>query len=559
MWVVFLICWAGGGVLVVRSNRNGKNSSAYLSFAGRLQTNSRWWLAGQTASYCQKNANLLARVAKGKVEMVCPQNCSSKFEQDFTVYNIPNVDYAALFDRVGSALALWVVSMIADIFVIGYHVRNRPHPKFMLTKKRVVSITFHALSGSGECMTGLWVAFLKGDERIAMMYYMLVFSLVHIVTAMLQTDIVFGAKKVMIPAYVCAVFFKIFCWFKLMTHLLAKNDEVLVMSWFLSLELIHHIYVWVRVFIWFSSRARLFRKNQYTVSICLAGMMCVFPALGFGGLFCFWGVVYVYQYIWPYFVRDKWARVFYAAELDRNPFFSDLYRGRAVHALLTILPSELYYARKTSFSMEWANLSENDQAAYTFKILDTDNSGHISVTEIANVLINWGCPQSDAKKAMQATQIEASTRIDEALFKAKFFDLWAFSDTCFKELSTILDEKTVLPDGTMYPYEKIDEATIFSDMTRHSTYSEDNRERMRMRVQSRIHHLPGKVKIGPKISPFTPEEWEEQMLEKTNISEDCSITPEEWKEKMLEKIIEYPDQFQSTLGDAESGTKNFNI
>ena len=63
----------------------------------------------------------------------------------------------------------------------------------------------------------------------------------------------------------------------------------------------------------------------------------------------------------------------------------------------------------------------------------------------------------------------------------------------------------------------------------------------------------------PETCPVIPEEWEEQMFEEKTLPEDCSLTPEEWKEKMLEKMVDYPDQFKCTLGDAESDVKNFNI
>ena len=67
----------------------------------------------------------------------------------------------------------------------------------------------------------------------------------------------------------------------------------------------------------------LFQKNQYTVAIILAGMMCVPAALGAWGNLIFWSYVMLYQLVWKLFVRSRNDQIFFEAELHRNPFFSD--------------------------------------------------------------------------------------------------------------------------------------------------------------------------------------------------------------------------------------------
>ena len=174
----------------------------------------------------------------------------------------------------------------------------------------------HALGGAFEILSGICVAFLRAKARLYMIYFMSIFAFIHIVTALIQTPIVFGTRKVMIPCYHMAVILKIFCWCNLVFHVVeyeAANHEkmedeieIIIVSWFLALELIHHIYVWVGVY-WVSSN--LIYQNQYTVAIILAGMMCVPAALGAWGNLVFWFYVLLYQ-LSGKFVRSRSERIF---------------------------------------------------------------------------------------------------------------------------------------------------------------------------------------------------------------------------------------------------------
>lgn len=428
-----------------------------------MGNNARWWSQkSATASLCRTKEHVIEAKTNEPNATACPGSCISS--DDFSVFEVPGVDYAALFDRTGSAIIIWVVSMVADVFVIGYHVKNRPHPKFTTTSPRMVSITIHSMSGAGECVAGLWTAFLVGDQRLAMIYYMSIFSLFHILTAVFQTDIVFGAKKIMIPCYLCAVLFKMFCWWKLISNMVAGNSELLILSWFLSLELIHHIYVWVRVIIYFTTKIRLFRKNQYTISILMAGQICVYPALGALGMVFFYTFVVVYQPLWRCWVHGARQRLFYEAELDRNPFFSDLYRGRAVETM-KVLGKHREYDQNTTFRKELAKRSEEERIASAFKILDLDDSGFLTLAEIENMLINWGCPESDAHSAMERLGLLPEEHIDVKLFMDKFYDVWSFCLVSLEELARHLDFKTVYHDGALMPFQYINAHTIFNDHT----------------------------------------------------------------------------------------------
>ena len=59
-------------------------------------------------------------------------------------------------------MIIWLTSVVADVWVLGYHIAERPHPKFLLRAPRLASINAHTFSGASECITGI---FLFGFQR----------------------------------------------------------------------------------------------------------------------------------------------------------------------------------------------------------------------------------------------------------------------------------------------------------------------------------------------------------------------------------------------------------
>ena len=396
------------------------------SFYRRLTGGPKWWLhTKETSSYCRKldepltDKKVAQKFIDEKRDKMCATKCASTLDKEFEVIEIPVLDYALMFDRISSCTLLWLLSMMADTGVICFHIRHRPHPKFTLSGYRLFTITCHALGGTFECISGLFVFFLTGETRLAMIYFMSFFSWLHIITAVLQTSIVFGTKKIMIPAYMCAIAFKILCWVKLMLHMWGGSEEILILNWFLSLELIHHIYVWVRVSLYACYRLNLFRGQDYTFAILMAGMVCVYPALGAIGLIFFMAWIAVYQNVWKLCVRDKVDQAGHHIELDRNPHLSTLYRERSIDALKK-LAAKRQFVQDTSFVEELNALTEDEKISYCFNILDLDNSGKLQVEELQAMLVNWGCPASDARNAMKARNLAPHNDVNLKQFKESF-------------------------------------------------------------------------------------------------------------------------------------------
>jgi len=246
LWIVYLILWFVIGCLILQSHPlHKKKMVGNVSFIEQLIDNLFWWgNKNNRAKLCQEKTHRLQK-NEAKAKSNFTTNATYSINKNFIVYEMTGVDYTLQFDKFGSKLLLWIISMIADVGVLYYHITNPPHPKFLLTKKRSISITMHALSGASECLTGLWVVFLVAEQRVAMIWYMSFFAIIHVLTAALQTEMVFGAKQVMVPCYLVAIFFKLLCWYFLVVHMMYQSEDIIVLSWFLSLELIHHIYVWV--------------------------------------------------------------------------------------------------------------------------------------------------------------------------------------------------------------------------------------------------------------------------------------------------------------------------
>ena len=109
------------------------------------------------------------------------------------------------------------------------------------------TVQVHCFSGASECITGVFLfGFQRGAAgRAAVMALLLCFSMLHILTALSQCSIVFGVRKVMVPAYYTAVLMKLYAWarcasFFLDTDSAAMTEDTLLA--FLSLVLLHHIY-----------------------------------------------------------------------------------------------------------------------------------------------------------------------------------------------------------------------------------------------------------------------------------------------------------------------------
>lgn len=328
------------------------------------------------------------------------------------------------------------------------HLYYPAHPKFSLTRRNRISINMHVMSGAAECLTGGFIILSEGRERVRLVYYMAIFSLVHVTTAIYQTPIVFGTRRLMIPAYISCVFLKLYCWFQLIHALWADHDplilpifkdpngtncyvpeiltvphakqEVLMISWFLALVLMHHVYVWCRVFVGIFRATGIFRKEQYTVAIILAGTICIPTALGFFGVFFTWFVILISQPLLKSNIKYKHYddKLRLNQELPQNPIFSDVYGEQAIDVLAKCDIRNIATLKEKS---------EKTLIHLIYRIIDLSNTNLMHLEELRILVINWGVAPSDAKVFFHEYLLEKDTHgVDVHEFTEKLETIWRY-------------------------------------------------------------------------------------------------------------------------------------
>ena len=177
MFLIFLICFYGMYLIIcfVTPDKDNEKTVNFESFGGKI-----WRTVYGGNSDTSFELVLNAEVGDGY--------------EDIRV-GITADQYILLGDRHAGAILCWVISLFFDVFVVLMHLYFPAHPKFSLTKHHYISINMHVMSGAAECLTGGFIIFSEGTERIRLIYYMAMFSLVHVATAIYQTPIVFGTRR----------------------------------------------------------------------------------------------------------------------------------------------------------------------------------------------------------------------------------------------------------------------------------------------------------------------------------------------------------------------------
>ena len=138
VWLFLLVVWTMTASLIIDLGRrdsesprerlkNGKVVSRTIS--ERFTSNLIWSTQMEKAQVCYKT-DYLYKIPKVNGTGV---NGSITSYPEFHQLEVSSLNYFVLFDRIGSSFLVWIASLIMDGFVIYYHIKNRPHPKFTLT------------------------------------------------------------------------------------------------------------------------------------------------------------------------------------------------------------------------------------------------------------------------------------------------------------------------------------------------------------------------------------------------------------------------------------------
>ncbi len=378
--------------------------------------------------------------------------------------------------------SLVFLSAVLNLIVIGYHYAVPAHPKFLMVPWRKAVLRVHIISGSTELVAGLFACFGAHENPWAGRIMALAALCGHIPSASLQTPIVFGSKAVMTPGYILCIAVHAFCAFNLLIHPTST-------LWAVNTFLIFNIYVWCRIYFYVFDGLKLFASEKYTISI-LAAAMTVAPAvlgpmtfMALVAFICIYIVLYRKFYInspseFNEFVRERardaaispeilalWERHADPAEDEKNcrRYFglldadADGKLGTAeVDAALgtTQLPAAVIEtfmrdrigtdsvdlaafrehiwsidavrrrARRISATHEAT--SERDRAELVFKQLDIDRNGLIGPAELRVLLLEWGCPETEARRYLARADSNGDGMIDFDDFYTKMRPVWRF-------------------------------------------------------------------------------------------------------------------------------------
>ena len=287
-----------------------------------------------------------------------------------------------------------LTSAAQNVLVVNYHLTTPPHPKFRLIRKRQICLKTHVAAGVLEIATavsGLVSFYAFGQSPSKHALYAAPAGVIHALTGLYQTQLVFGCQLVMKPAYYwCGVM-----------HLAAAIATLVRPEshhHLLQQYLILCIFTWCRVFIPLLMAVNFGTGALYSLSISLAGArpcrvplpafaagrltdwltparagITIFPyVLGAGGPSFFFLFIAVAAFLWAWsadieFDSPEWAEI--TTEHVRNQLFDPA----AMSSWKGLPPG--------------ATKEQSDAAAQrAFDALDNDGSGSLDRAEVMDLL-----------------------------------------------------------------------------------------------------------------------------------------------------------------------------
>ncbi|TPX68924.1 hypothetical protein SpCBS45565_g02791 [Spizellomyces sp. 'palustris'] len=144
--------------------------------------------------------------------------------------------------------------------------KSEPYPlirkKFATTILRGIVLALHIGSGLTEIALG-FAAFFTGNATLAKIIAAAAI-LLHVPTSMFMTPHVYGARRLMRPAYMIIMFFHAYSAVNLWLN--PTSTE-----WLVSTISVLHTYIWVRIFYFIFARTQTLPSGTYTLSVLVAG------------------------------------------------------------------------------------------------------------------------------------------------------------------------------------------------------------------------------------------------------------------------------------------------
>ena len=341
-------------------------------------------------------------------------------------------------------IAYIAVSLVGNARVLWFHWTTPAHPKFTLDPFNRLALKIHVISGSINVILPLFVFFVVGEALGRLLALIVVaVELAHCATAARMLPHVFGARVLMTPGYGTCVVVKFAM--AICVALAFGRDAAPYkdnVEWLWAYWAVHNTYAWVRV--WYVLLIFLcVEEHRYTISILLAGMICVGQAVGF------WAVVILLMFLGLFQLKQmagqKRLRAAVAAgtipddeayfrakmgagawiEHARSPVVGP--PGTPTHALALRLVDK-YAIDLTTDGVDVAKYDDDTQGGCIFDVIDANSDGDLDVDELVDFLVSFSCGTDEIVALLSRLPRDADGgyHVTREYFVRYFAPFWRF-------------------------------------------------------------------------------------------------------------------------------------
>ena len=267
------------------------------------------------------------------------------------------------------------LSLLLNAYIIFYHWTQPPHPKYLMLPKRKLSIVVHIIGGTSEVIVGAlaWYCLYTGQSILldGASWALIMAACVivaHGPSSLFQTPGVFGAKGIMVPAYIGISTLHIYS----AVHVaLDPTNLIWVERTWITLQ----AYAFVRIYgrtLWVN---KAIPESTYTVGTMAGGATIIHFVVGPAGLllFCVGIIVHIKLY----------KLIMQPTENEYRTFMEE----RTHSATINNDARALWLQSNTE--EDSSEYNEIDAAKAAFKSLDRDESGTLDFEEIESLLTSW--------------------------------------------------------------------------------------------------------------------------------------------------------------------------
>ena len=303
-----------------------------------------------------------------------------------------------------------VIAIFGNVFIIRFHATEPHHPKFVLMKNRITSIRIHALSGSLEVVLGV-VAWVTQNTTLAIVVGCLaIFG--HVPSSLYQAPGAFGSKGLTYPAYLGVIATHFYCAVRLVME--DGNIVWLERTW-MALQ----AYAFMRIYGYFLYKVGAFSQGGYTVRMLLAGATVLPFILGPESPLLMMLILLAWTVLMKTIVKPTAAQW--------SDLFDEKERGSIIDSNLRAL-----WTQKNMGSSLDSPSKENARAVFDY--LDVDKSGSLKISEMENLLNEWGA-NTDVKESFMSN-FGKSNGIDFGTFTSTIWLSGRAQEVLSKEASS---------------------------------------------------------------------------------------------------------------------------